>query len=156
MNPDFARFVETLHPSLERLIAMKPIVGGVFPPNMPLQGVYLFSEAHRHLYVGRSNNLPQRYRQHSNPGSQHNQAVFAFKIAREVTGKTTRSYSRGPENRRGLISDPDFSLAFTEGKARVRRMEYRFVEEPDQTRQALLELYCAIALRCSYNDFNTS
>lgn len=155
MNPDFARFVETLHPSFERLIAMEPVRGGTLPRDMPLQGVYLFSEANRYLYVGRSNKLSQRYKQHTNPGSQHNQAVFAFKIAREITGKIKAAYVKGPENRRGLISDPDFSLAFAEGKARVRRMDYRFVEEQDQTRQALLELYCAVALKCPYNDFNT-
>jgi hypothetical protein len=39
--------------------------------------------------------------------------------------------------------------------ARVRKMEYRFVEETDQTGQALLEVYCAIVLDCPYNDFNT-
>jgi hypothetical protein len=155
MNPDFARFVEALHPSFERLIAAKPFSGGKLPRDIPLQGVYLFSEADRHLYVGRSNKLRQRYGQQSNPGSQHNQAVFAFKIARELTGKIKAAYSRGPENRSGLVSDPAFSLAFTEAKARVRKMEYRFVEERDQTRQALLELYCAVALNCPYNDFNS-
>jgi hypothetical protein len=107
------------------------------------------------LYVGKSNKVRLRYKQHTNPGSQHNQAVFAFKIAREVTGKVKASYARGAENRKGLVGDPDFSLAFREAKARVGRMEYRFVEERDQTRQALLELYCAIALNCPYNDFNT-
>ena len=155
MNSDFAKFVETLHPSFESLMAMKPISNGAVPLGMPSQGVYLFSEAGRHLYVGRSNNLRQRYKQHSNPGSSHNQAVFAFKIAREATGKINAVYGRGPDNRSGLVKDIDFSLAFIEGKARVKRMDYRFVEERDQTRQALLELYCAIALNCPYNDFNT-
>ncbi len=34
-------------------------------------------------------------------------------------------------------------------------MEYRYVEEPDQNRQALLEIYCAIVLDTPYNDFGT-
>jgi hypothetical protein len=34
-------------------------------------------------------------------------------------------------------------------------MGYRYVEEPNPTRQALLEMYCAIALGTPYNDFDT-
>ncbi len=34
-------------------------------------------------------------------------------------------------------------------------MDYRCVEETDQTRQALLEAYCAIALSTPYDDFDT-
>jgi len=34
-------------------------------------------------------------------------------------------------------------------------MEFRWVEEADQTKQALLELYCAISLNTEYNDFDT-
>jgi hypothetical protein len=34
-------------------------------------------------------------------------------------------------------------------------MEFRAVEECDQTRQALLEIYCAAALSTRYNDFGT-
>lgn len=45
--------------------------------------------------------------------------------------------------------------AFKRAKERVRAMEFRAVEESDQTRQALLEVYCAIALKTPYNDFGT-
>jgi hypothetical protein len=34
-------------------------------------------------------------------------------------------------------------------------MEYRYVEEIDQNRQALLEMYCAIVLETPFNDFST-
>jgi hypothetical protein len=155
LNPHFAKAVENLHVSFDALIAMPPITTGKLPKVMPKQGVYLFSEGSRHLYVGRSNVLKQRYGQHCNPGSQHNQAVFAFKLARETTGRTKASYVPGENSRDGLSQDIDFRAAFLESKARVKRMEYRFVEECDQTKQALLELYCAIALNCPYNDFNT-
>ncbi len=40
-------------------------------------------------------------------------------------------------------------------KARIRAMEYRHVQETDQTRQALLKAYCAIVLETPYNDFGT-
>ena len=40
-------------------------------------------------------------------------------------------------------------------KERIRAMEYRYVEEADQNRQALLEIYCAAVLGTPYNDFGT-
>jgi len=57
MDPKFARLVEDLAPKLARLIAMPPLRYGALPRTTPKSGVYLFSEAGRHLYVGRSNDL---------------------------------------------------------------------------------------------------
>ena len=37
-----------------------------------------------------------------------------------------------------------FAAAFMAAKERIRKMEYRYVEEADQNRQALLEIYCAV------------
>jgi len=54
-----------------------------------------------------------------------------------------------------LMRDPDFKAAFSASKARIRAMDYRFVEELDPMRQALLEIYCAAALETPYNDFRT-
>ena len=34
-------------------------------------------------------------------------------------------------------------------------MEYRYVEEADQNRHALLEIYCAVVLATPYNHFGT-
>lgn len=155
MDRRFATVVEQLHPAFERLLAMPPAGHGRLPVNMPIQGVYLFSEGDCHLYAGRSNHLRNRVGQHCRAGSQHNQAVFAFKLAREATGKLSPAYSTGEGSRRALAADPAFAAAFLAAKSRVRAMDYRCVEETDQTRQALLELYCAIALGCPYNDFNT-
>ncbi len=45
--------------------------------------------------------------------------------------------------------------AFNAAKKRVRAMEFRAVEESDQTKQALLEVYCAITLKTPHNDFGT-
>ena len=155
MDQRFAVVIERLHPAFERLLAMPPVRKGELPRQMPEKGVYLFSDGDRHLYVGRSNHLRKRYGQHSRTGSQHNQAVFAFKIARKITGNIDAVYNSGPSSRLGLSRDTAFGQAFADAKAQVRQMDYRFVEETDQTRQALLELYCAIALDCPFNDFNT-
>jgi hypothetical protein len=155
LNAKFAAVVERLHPCFEQLMSLPPFTDGRLPKVMPSSGVYLFSEAGEHLYAGRSNNLRQRYGQHCNPGSQHNQAVFAFKLAREATGQLEPAYRPGATSRLGLSQSEIFIQSFVDAKARIRRMEYRYVEQQDQTLQALLELYCAIALGCRFNDCNT-
>ncbi len=65
------------------------------------------------------------------------------------------SYKRDDKSRDGLMKNPVFVDAFTQAKERIRNMNLRFVEEKDQTKQVLLEIYCAVALRAPYNDFNT-
>jgi hypothetical protein len=54
-----------------------------------------------------------------------------------------------------LTKDKTFARQFAAAKRRVARMEIRFVEETDATRQALLEIYAAVALGTRYNDFDT-
>ncbi len=156
MNPAFSQYVEALHPSFERLIAMHPVTIATLPKDAPAQCIYLFSEAGRHLYVGRTRrqSLRQRLRQHSIDSAQHNQAVFAFKIARETTGHLQPGYT-AKDSRAALAADPEFARAFTQAKRRIRQMELRFVEEPEPLRQTLLEIYVAVVLKTPYNDFDT-
>ncbi|MBB6144383.1 hypothetical protein HNQ77_002335 [Silvibacterium bohemicum] len=155
MDVRFGALVDTLAPKLEQLIQCPPVGYGELARSMPLSGIYLFSETGRHLYVGRSNSLRSRYGRHCRPGATHRQAAFAFQLAREATGRTKASYKAGNDSRDGLMLDPAFEQAFRDAKGRIRAMEYRFVEEPDQNRQALLEIYCAIVLGTPYNDFGT-
>ena len=82
-------------------------------------------------------------------------AAFAFKSARETIGKTKPSYKAGEDSRTGLTNNQEFKEAFGLAKDRIRKMDFRFVEETDQNRQALLEIYCTLALKAKYNDFNT-
>lgn len=158
MHPSFQQYAEALHPSYERLIAMPPISIENLPTpvsKLPSSCIYLFSEGGRHLYTGRTRRFRQRLRQHSIPASQHNQAVFAFRIAREVTGRLEATYNAADGSRVALSMDPLFSDAFTKAKVRIRKMALRYVEEPDPLRQALLEIYVSIVLKTPYNDFNT-
>src|ERR1700730_3317391 len=136
MDQKFSAFVETLAPQLVRLLAMQPHTYGALPRGMPTSGVYLFTEAGRHLYVGRSNRLRSRYGRHCGPGATYRQAAFAFQLAREVTRRTKATYRVGAGSRAGLMLDPKFAAAFTAAKERIRKMEYRYVEEADQNRQA--------------------
>ncbi|WP_349741859.1 hypothetical protein [Roseateles cavernae] len=154
MNETFARHVEALHPSYERLVAATPFTFGQLAQQvLPSRGVYLFSEGERHLYVGRSNDIRARIRLHCRPGSTDNQASFAFLLTREVCGVPKATYK--PEgSRKQLLTQDAFAKCFVAQKERMRSMNIRAVEETDSSRQALLEMYVAISLSTPYNDFN--
>lgn len=155
MHPTFFELIQGLHPKFEALMAMPPFRAGKLPKLMPTKGVYLFSEGDLHLYVGRSNKMRSRYGRHCNPGATDRMAAFAFKLACEATGRTTASYKMGDDSRKGLMLNAEFVAAFKSAKERIREMDYRFVEETDQNAQALLEIYCTLALNARYNDFDT-
>ena len=154
MPPPFAAVAEALHPSFERLMAQEPRSPDQPWPREKVRGVYLFSERGRHLYVGRTNDVRGRYGRHCLPGAHHGMAAFAFRLAREATGQLKATYSAGEGSRKALAVDPVFKAEFDAAKARVRQMDFRYVSEPDPVRQAVLEIYCAVALETPYNDFD--
>jgi len=154
MDERFLDLTTLLKASLGRLLAMSPVTTSTLPPDMPESGVYLFSQGDNHLYVGRSNRLRARIRRHGSEASRHNVAAFAFKMARQATGRTIASYK--PEgSRKNLLLDPVFAKAFLDAKEGIRSMDVRFVREDDQLRQALLEIYVAVVLQTPYSDFDT-
>jgi hypothetical protein len=71
-------------------------------------------------------------------------------MARTETNRKV-DYRKGARER--LLNDQEFVNSFRRAKERVRAMEFRAVEETDQTKQALLEIYCAITLKTPHNDF---
>ena len=148
MNDTFRAHVESLLPAFKRLVAMRPVNVRPLPTVVPERGIYLFSEGRRHLYVGRTNRMGGRLREHCRPSSTHGTAHFAFILAREATGRTYVSCSRAE-----LAVEPGFMEAFRAAKERVSRMHVRFVEERDPIRQALLEVYTAVALKTPHNSF---
>jgi hypothetical protein len=152
MNETFREHVESLHPSFERLMAMPPVKVCTLPKSMPTRGIYLFSEGAKHLYVGRTNRLRKRLKEHCRKSSSHNSAPFAFLLARETCGKLTASYQPNG-SRAQLEKDETFGPAFIAAKSRISNMEVRYVEESDPLRQALLEMYVAIALETQHNSF---
>ena len=155
MNSKFLDLIEETSPSFERLMNMKPVRNGSFDGFTPKRGVYLFSERDNgHLYVGRSNNIRTRYGGHCNPGATRHSATFAFRLARIATGKDKPSYVHGPNSREGLMKNAEFFAAFNEAKARIRLMDFRFVEEKCPKKQCILEFYTAISLDTPYNNFD--
>lgn len=154
MNERFKKYIDSLDPSLQRLIDKPPLKVEELPHSMPRSGIYLLSEGAEHLYAGRSTRLRSRIRGHSRESATHRQAAFAFRLTRAATGQTEASYK--PEGSRShLMSDPAFAAAFTEAKERIRQMDVRYVEETHSLRQALLEMYVAVVLDTPFNDFDT-
>jgi len=153
MNENFKQHVDSLHPKFESLLQSSPFKFDTLPKELPKAGVYLFTEGDKHLYVGRTNSLRRRLQQHCRPGSGHNSSPFAFRLAREVRGVMKATY-KFEGSRTALAQDAVFAEAFTHSKARLRAMTIRVVEEADPLRQALLEMYVAIALDAKYNDFD--
>jgi hypothetical protein len=149
MNRKFQQAADSLLPAFQRLIDAAPYAKG---QKLPKQGVYLFCQKGEAVYVGRSNNIPQRRGHHTRPSAPTNQAALAVLIARKKL-KLKVEYKKGARER--LHKNQEFMNAFAEAKKLVRTMEFRAVEERDQTRQALLEIYCAITLDARYNDFGT-
>jgi hypothetical protein len=123
------------------------------PKAIPKKGIYLFSEGSTHLYVGRSNNIRNRIHDHTAQSGDSYSATLAFRIARNETGITKASYTK-KGSRRELERDPVFRDAFAAAKARLTKADIRFVEEPDATRQALLEIFAATTLDTPFNDFD--
>ena len=57
MDEGFREHVESLAPKLATLLAQPPVTVPTMPRQMPMRGVYLFSDGSEHLYVGRTNTL---------------------------------------------------------------------------------------------------
>ena len=75
MNPRFAALVDSLEPSVQRLMAMDPVTFPTLPRQMPTSGIYLLSEGEQHLYVGRSRNIRGRLGRHCRPGATYRMAA---------------------------------------------------------------------------------
>lgn len=102
------------------------------------------------LYVGRTNNLRRRLRNHC--GLDPKTAAFAMRLARNATGRKATYKKEG--GREELMSDPEFMQAFETARVRIAKLHVRYVEETDPLRQCLLEVYVHVALGTPFNDFD--
>lgn len=158
----FRRLLNELEPGLRELLACPPHSrdrksGAPHIPVPSTAGVYLFSENGEHRYVGRARNLNRRFGQHVAPKSRHNQAAFAFNIAKreaEGAGFVAADVKRG-----ALDANPAFNARFfTPAKSLVRSMEFRFVlfdgDAPDaDALSTVFEVYASMRLGTE-GDFN--
>lgn len=154
MDPTFESYLEQLDAKVDALVDAPAYSYDSLPRGIHHAGIYLFSEGNRHLYVGRSNRIRGRLGSHCRDSSKHNAASFAFRIARERTGRTEASY-KTTDSRAALCEDPTFAAAFRDAKAYLRSLHIRSVREEHQVTQALLEIYAAVRLGTPYNEFAT-
>ena len=151
---DFNTIFDELDNLCLKLLKMSP-VGRRYKtsPEKDISGIYLFSENGKPVYVGRSRNIRNRYNGHIY--SSRDSASFAFLLARDKTGNNEAIDKSDPKTRKELMEDCNFRNAFDKARHRIREMEFRYVEESDSIRQALLEIYCAVKLNTEYNKFET-
>lgn len=129
-------------------------------------GVYLFTEAGRHLYVGRCglteraakkggghSNFRTRLAGHTRPSSGHNQATFAWRLAVEaVDGR----FEDLPPVRAELQQDSRFREEFLRQKERVTAMDFQVITITDDFESYVFEPFAALMLGTKYNSWATS
>ena len=131
----------------------KKVEIGAGQTTLPRQGIYVLYEEGKPIYVGRSNNLKQRLRDHSNQGNDRFSATFAFRLAIK---KYENKFQKNTKviRRQDLENEPDFAIMFKEAKARVKEMGIKVVAIDDQITQTLFEVYAAMTLgTLEFNSF---
>jgi hypothetical protein len=151
MSRTFEDIISTFPERMRELTERPPIpVSGL--ENIPVQGIYVFYENGKAIYVGRSRNLKQRFRQHRQQSSDHHSATFAFMIARQDAEKAGVNVER---TRDDLEKDSIFSRYFSEAKKRVSDMQVQVLSMDDPIEQTLFEVYAALDLKTEYNTWDT-
>ena len=151
MKDRFDDVIECVRVKFAQLCASPKHIVSCLPKGMPMRGIYLFSENGQPLYVGRTNNLCKRLQHHTR--NHHNQAAFAFLLARHQTGNLKATYKR-EGSRAALLADPAFRSAFDAARDRIRRMDVQFVEELDPIKQTILEVFTAFETKAEFNCFD--
>ena len=152
------QLVAKLEPLLRKLLAAQAARLHAHKPPIPQEpGLYLFEEDGRQLYIGQARKLRTRLTDHFEPSSGPYKADFAFLLARRPDPDrpapapvlTRASVSR----KRRLGSSRRESLS--EAKERVRRMQIRYLVEPDPELRTVFEVYATLKLNLPYNNFET-
>ncbi|MBY0533101.1 MAG: GIY-YIG nuclease family protein [Xanthobacteraceae bacterium] len=151
MTLKFDAYVEQLKSLLDQLKAA-PFMNLRELKQFPeASGCYALTEDSKYLYVGIARNFRQRMRNHTSGRAE--QSAFAFKLARELTGRKTEYTKAG--SRKALMQDPIFVEAMKSTTSRVRSMRAQIVQIEDPSQRYLFEFFAALSLEAPYNDFNT-
>jgi hypothetical protein len=151
MTDPFDEIVSHVKAKCDALLASTKYTVDSLPKKIPDTGIYLFSQDGCPLYVGRTNNLRKRLQYHTR--NNHNQATFAFLLARHETGNLKASYKPNG-SRQHLLTNADFRAAFEAARLRIKAMDVQFIEEIDPVKQAILEVLAALRTNARYNDFD--
>jgi len=152
MNNEFRILVDSLPELFERL-AKAPLRPWTNLGTLPNNGIYVFYEHEHPIYVGRTNRMKDRIKEHGRPSSTHNSAPFAFNLAKKAAIEKGINVNK---RRVELEKDRAFSILFSEAKQRVSKMMVQVIEIDDPVIQTLFEVYVSITLKTTeYNDFDT-
>ncbi len=147
MSTQFNQLVAKMPELLKTLDESQPFLIKDNLTDLPKQGVYVFYENDRAMYVGRSNRLKERLREHSQ-SRQHYSATLAIKIAKKnmSTLQTVKQ----------LMDNEDFKKEFKDARDRIARMKIRCVKIENQIEQAMFEIYAHLERGTELNDFKTT
>jgi excinuclease UvrABC nuclease subunit len=154
MNERFKKLADVMPLRLKSLLEQPPIaVDDIGVTQVPQKGVYVLFEDNKPIYVGRSNRMKNRLKEHSQRSSDHYSATLAFRIAKQNTA-TLQNKGRKQTNEQ-LMNNRDFVKEFEAAKDKIAKTKIRFIKIDDQAEQALFEIYAALTLNTKYNDFST-
>ncbi len=154
MNERFKILTDRMPLRLQSLLEQPLIaIDNIGITQVPQKGVYVFFEGDNPIYVGRSNRLKKRLKEHSQKGADRYSATLAFRIAKQNTSTLQKKERR--QTNEQLMKNRDFVEEFEAVKDRIARAKIRFIEIEDQVEQAMFEIYAHLALKTRYNDFGT-
>jgi len=153
LNERFAKITDGMPLRLQELLD-RPLVtvDDIGVTEVPQSGVYVFFEGEKAIYVGRSNRLKKRLREHSQRSSDHYSATLAFRIAKQ---KFLNNNMVKRRTNKQLMEDSSFVQEFEAAKDRIAITKMRFIEIDDQIEQAMFEMYVHLTLNTELNDFST-
>ncbi len=148
---EFTQAITDVEERCRTLIGSEKYSMSNLPKQMPSAGIYTLSEKGSTLYVGRTDNLRRRLKEHTYRDGK--KAAFAVLLARELTGKKKATY-RKEDSLKDLLNQKGFQNAFNIARERIQGMEVQFIEEPDSIRQALLEICVSVRTNAKYSRFD--
>ena len=121
------------------------------------KGVYVFYENDEPIYVGRSNRIKSRLKEHSKDNSTHFSASFAFLLSKHIAKEKNIALVNVDSKkltRSELVSHDLFKDIFAAQKQRVAKMKFKAIEMEDSNFQAVFEIYASMQLNTLYNKFD--
>lgn len=149
MDANFNRRISSLPITLRTLLECQAVDRNNLK-GTPVRGVYLFLENNQPIYVGRTNRMRARLQEHGRLSAGHNDASFAFRLAKAAASVNGINTNR---KRSELANDPEFAIHFLSEKRRVSEMRIKYVEISDPVDQYLFEVYASEVLQTPHNDF---
>jgi len=154
MNEKFKNITDRMPFLLQSLLKQPPIaIDDIGITEVPQKGVYVLFEGDKPIYVGRSNRMKERLKEHSQRSSDHYSATLAFRIAKQEYFNSQEEGRR--QTNEQLMQNSIFREKFEAAKGRIAKTRIRFIEIEDQVEQAMFEIYAALVLDTELNDFGT-